>query len=92
MVATCSARYMEFQGCHCKELEGGNRLCRLYQYHVTPCLKLLEKSTVSVGLSHSCAILEQLSFAADEEFDELCFEFGIELDEVVSRGLRKGGG
>ena len=21
---------------------------------------------------------------ADEEFDELCFEFGIELDEVVS--------
>lgn len=22
--------------------------------------------------------------AADEEFDELCFEFGIELDEVVS--------
>lgn len=23
-------------------------------------------------------------YAADEEFDELCFEFGIELDEVVS--------
>ena len=22
-------------------------------------------------------------FAADEEFDELCFDFGIELDEVV---------
>ena len=21
---------------------------------------------------------------ADEEFDELCFDFGIELDEVVS--------
>jgi len=23
--------------------------------------------------------------AADEEFDELCFEYGLELDEVVSR-------
>ena len=23
-------------------------------------------------------------FTADEEFDELCFDFGIELDEVVS--------
>lgn len=23
------------------------------------------------------------TFSADEEFDELCFEFGIELDEVV---------
>lgn len=23
-------------------------------------------------------------FAAEKEFDELCFEFGIELDEVVS--------
>ena len=22
--------------------------------------------------------------SADEEFDELCFQFGIELDEVVS--------
>lgn len=25
-----------------------------------------------------------LSCTGDEEFDELCFEFGIELDEVVS--------
>jgi hypothetical protein len=24
-----------------------------------------------------------LYFVADEEFDELCFDFGIELDEVV---------
>jgi hypothetical protein len=24
-----------------------------------------------------------LNFVADEEFDELCFDFGIELDEVV---------
>lgn len=24
-----------------------------------------------------------VDFSADEEFDELCFEFGIELDEVV---------
>lgn len=23
-------------------------------------------------------------FSADEEFDELCFEFGLELDEIVS--------
>lgn len=23
------------------------------------------------------------SFAAEEEFDELCFEYGIELDDVV---------
>lgn len=22
---------------------------------------------------------------ADEEFDELCFEFGLELDEIVSK-------
>lgn len=22
--------------------------------------------------------------SADEEFDELCFEFGLELDEIVS--------
>lgn len=22
-------------------------------------------------------------FLADEEFDELCFEFGLELDEIV---------
>lgn len=26
--------------------------------------------------------------AADEEFDELCFEFGIELDEVVLKEKR----
>lgn len=25
-------------------------------------------------------------FAADEEFDHLCFEYGIELDDVVSWG------
>ena len=25
-----------------------------------------------------------LYFSAEEEFDELCFEFGLELDEVVS--------
>lgn len=24
-------------------------------------------------------------FLADDEFDELCFEYGIELDEVVSK-------
>jgi hypothetical protein len=24
--------------------------------------------------------------AADEEFDQLCFEYGIELDDVVSTG------
>lgn len=23
--------------------------------------------------------------SADEEFDELCFEFGLELDEIVSK-------
>ena len=28
-----------------------------------------------------------LPSAADEEFDELCFDFGIELDEVVSTSL-----
>lgn len=25
-------------------------------------------------------------FLADEEFDELCFEFGLELDEIVCIG------
>ena len=28
-----------------------------------------------------------LFFTADEEFDELCFDFGIELDEVVSNSF-----
>ena len=28
--------------------------------------------------------INEFSFTADEEFDELCFDFGIELDEVVS--------
>jgi phenylalanyl-tRNA synthetase beta chain len=27
----------------------------------------------------------------DEEFDELCFDFGIELDEVVSNGCSRRG-
>lgn len=27
---------------------------------------------------------EFMCFSADEEFDELCFEFGLELDEIVS--------
>ena len=25
-----------------------------------------------------------LLFSADEEFDDLCFQFGLELDEVVN--------
>ncbi len=25
-----------------------------------------------------------IPIVADEEFDELCFEFGLELDEIVS--------
>jgi hypothetical protein len=28
--------------------------------------------------------------AADEEFDQLCFEYGIELDDVVSTALTGG--
>ncbi len=32
--------------------------------------------------SLKCIIV--FTFAGDEEFDELCFQFGIELDEVVS--------
>lgn len=28
-----------------------------------------------------------LLILADEEFDELCFEFGLELDEIVSNVL-----
>lgn len=30
-------------------------------------------------------------FLADEEFDELCFEFGLELDEIVSKWLQMTG-
>lgn len=30
---------------------------------------------------HGCLLL----VLADEEFDELCFEFGLELDEIVSK-------
>ncbi|BBN19081.1 phenylalanyl-tRNA synthetase beta chain [Marchantia polymorpha subsp. ruderalis] len=40
--------------------------------------------TVSVGRDLLFAALEQ-SFT-DEEFDELCFDFGIELDEVTTEG------
>ncbi len=29
-------------------------------------------------------ILFSIPIVADEEFDELCFEFGLELDEIVS--------
>lgn len=29
-------------------------------------------------------ILFSIHILADEEFDELCFEFGLELDEIVS--------
>lgn len=32
-------------------------------------------------MNNICTIL--IHCAADEQFDELCFEFGIELDEVV---------
>jgi len=28
-------------------------------------------------------VLRPLSSAAEEEFEELCFEYGIELDDVV---------
>ena len=43
-----------------------------------------------MSVSHSWRNLDQkrdkaFFLTADEEFDELCFEFGIELDEVVSR-------
>ena len=31
----------------------------------------------------SCRVVCLLYGLGDEEFDELCFEFGIELDEVV---------
>ena len=35
---------------------------------------------------HSCLlIIRSVCIAGDEEFDELCFEFGLELDEIVSR-------
>lgn len=38
------------------------------------------------NIYHICVHYELafLSCTGDEEFDELCFEFGIELDEVVS--------
>lgn len=29
-----------------------------------------------------------LLISADEEFDELCFEFGLELDEIVSNWIQ----
>ena len=29
-------------------------------------------------------ITKFLCYSADEEFEELCFDFGLELDEVVS--------
>lgn len=29
-------------------------------------------------------LIKDFSSPADEEFDELCFEFGLELDEIVS--------
>uniref|UniRef100_A0A8B9HEE9 Phenylalanine--tRNA ligase beta subunit n=1 Tax=Astyanax mexicanus TaxID=7994 RepID=A0A8B9HEE9_ASTMX len=43
--------------------------------------------SVSLSLSFSFCLSLSLSLcfsAADEEFDELCFEFGLELDEITS--------
>ena len=40
-----------------------------------------ERPTVSA--QRACGDLCECASAADEQFDELCFEFGIELDEVV---------
>ena len=41
-------------------------------------------SVASPHIPHSCHVAVIFLLPADEEFDELCFEFGIELDEVVS--------
>lgn len=30
----------------------------------------------------------EIVIVADEEFDELCFEFGLELDEIVSNDFK----
>lgn len=57
------------------------------------CSRLLEGNTVSVRSQGAaapslCRVLLRLlitrrSAVADEEFDQLCFEYGIELDDVV---------
>ena len=41
----------------------------------------VEKDIVDMCTLCSCVCF---FLTGDEEFDELCFEFGIELDEVVS--------
>lgn len=38
------------------------------------------QTVCQVVLQNDCLLL----ILADEEFDELCFEFGLELDEIVS--------
>jgi phenylalanyl-tRNA synthetase beta chain len=43
------------------------------KFSMNKCLKCLFPKIYSI-----------LIFVADEKFDELCFEFGIELDDVVS--------
>jgi hypothetical protein len=40
-------------------------------------------SKTSTVMSSARPSLNFLFFSADEEFDELCFQYGLELDEVV---------
>lgn len=50
-------------------------------YHINFTMILVRKCT-------SYYIYTSYLHVADEEFDELCFDFGIELDEVVSECLK----
>jgi hypothetical protein len=42
---------------------------------------------VAIGHSAVQRLTSALRAIAEEEFDHLCFEYGIELDDVVSRVL-----
>lgn len=44
---------------------------------------LQAESATTSPLTPSALAFSPHPFAADEEFDQLCFEYGIELDDVV---------
>ena len=50
----------------------------------TQCIDMYFCIPWSISQVHFLLKLYLFPFTADEEFDELCFDFGIELDEVVS--------
>lgn len=71
--------------CH---LSSTNESCRRSVSIKSAFMRLWGESTVSNIKRDSMEILS-ISQTATEEFDELCFQFGIELDDDVSTARRR---